>query len=156
MILKYIFSSSADVAALKERLSALEEENTVGFRQNPHRFRIVISIVGPNIGLNSFKKLSADLTAKIGEFEEVKFRLSAMGPSFEKSQGRVAQLTAEKNDLLARIAVSVDVKTVDIGKILNLHLGIGGADFYDGWQPAVPSSGVFISIVSYVHWIVAR
>ncbi|PIO71107.1 hypothetical protein TELCIR_07011 [Teladorsagia circumcincta] len=51
-----------------------------------------------------FAKLSDDLTTKIGEFEEVKFRLSAMAPSFEKAQARVAQLNAEKNDLLARIA----------------------------------------------------
>ncbi|KAK5968145.1 hypothetical protein GCK32_016361, partial [Trichostrongylus colubriformis] len=70
-------SAPADVTAMRDRLAALEEENA---------------------------KLSNDLTTKIGEFEEVKFRLSAMGPSFEKAQARVAQLNAEKNDLLARIA----------------------------------------------------
>ncbi|KAK6056143.1 hypothetical protein COOONC_06355 [Cooperia oncophora] len=70
-------SASTDVTAMKDRLAALEQENA---------------------------KLTDDLTAKIGEFEEVKFRLSAMAPSFEKAQARVAQLNAEKNDLLARIA----------------------------------------------------
>ncbi|XGW07593.1 hypothetical protein V3C99_010619 [Haemonchus contortus] len=69
-------STSTDVTTLKDRLAVLEQENA---------------------------KLSNDLTTKIGEFEEVKFRLSAMGPSFEKAQARVAQLNAEKNDLLARI-----------------------------------------------------
>ncbi|VDK46329.1 unnamed protein product [Cylicostephanus goldi] len=70
-------SSSQDLNALKEKVGSLEQENA---------------------------KLSNDLTSKIGEYEEVKFRLNAMAPSFEKAQARVAQLTAEKNELVARIA----------------------------------------------------
>ncbi|VDM82787.1 unnamed protein product, partial [Strongylus vulgaris] len=70
-------SSSQDLNALKERIGNLEEENV---------------------------KLSNDLTSKIGEYEEVKFRLNAMAPSFEKAQARVAQLTTEKTELMARIA----------------------------------------------------
>ncbi|KAK6734969.1 hypothetical protein RB195_018271 [Necator americanus] len=70
-------SSSQDVSTMKERINSLEEENA---------------------------KLSNDLTSKIGEYEEVKFRLNAMAPSFEKAQSRVAQLTAEKSELMTRIA----------------------------------------------------
>ncbi|KAL6734369.1 hypothetical protein Aduo_004918 [Ancylostoma duodenale] len=70
-------SSSQDLNTMKERISSLEEENA---------------------------KLTNDLTSKIGEYEEVRFRLNAMAPSFEKAQARVAQLTAEKSDLMARIA----------------------------------------------------
>ncbi|KHJ94981.1 hypothetical protein OESDEN_05083 [Oesophagostomum dentatum] len=70
-------SSSQDLNALKDKVNSLEQENA---------------------------KLSTDLTSKIGEYEEVKFRLNAMAPSFEKAQSRVAQLTTEKNELMARIA----------------------------------------------------
>ncbi|VDM59315.1 unnamed protein product [Angiostrongylus costaricensis] len=70
-------TSSQDMSAMRERLNSLEAENA---------------------------KLTNDLTSKIAEYEEVKFRLSAMGPSFENAQARVTQLSAEKSDLLTRIA----------------------------------------------------